>query len=34
VGGGVVPAAQLHAIELAALADRFAVVAPEAGACL
>jgi nicotinamidase-related amidase len=34
VGGGVVPGAQLHAIELAALADRFAVVVPEAGACL
>jgi nicotinamidase-related amidase len=34
VGGGVVPASQLHAIELAALADRFAVVAPDAGACL
>jgi nicotinamidase-related amidase len=34
VNGGVVTAAQLHAIELAALADRFAVVAPDAGACL
>jgi nicotinamidase-related amidase len=34
VNGGVVAAAQLHAIELAALADRFAVVAPDAGACL
>jgi nicotinamidase-related amidase len=34
VGGGVVPAAQLHAIELAALADRFAIIAPDAGACL
>lgn len=34
VNGGVVAAAQLHAIELAALADRFAVVAPDADACL
>jgi nicotinamidase-related amidase len=34
VNGGVVAAAQLHAIELAALADRFAIVAPDAGACL
>jgi nicotinamidase-related amidase len=34
INGGVVAAAQLHAIELAALADRFAVVAPDAGACL
>jgi nicotinamidase-related amidase len=34
VGGGVVSAAQLHAVELAALADRFAIVAAEAAACL
>lgn len=34
IGGGVVPAAQVHAVELAALADRFAVVAPDASACL
>lgn len=34
IGGGVVPAAQLHAVELAALADRFAVIAPDASACL
>jgi nicotinamidase-related amidase len=32
--GGIVPAAQLHAFELAALADRFAVVAPDAADCL
>ena len=32
-GGGVIPAAQLHAAELAALADRFAVIAPTADAC-
>lgn len=30
--GGVVPAADLHRVELAALADRFALVAPDAGA--
>jgi nicotinamidase-related amidase len=34
IGGGVVPAAQLHAIELAALADRFAIVASSADPCL
>jgi hypothetical protein len=34
LGGGVFPAAQVHAIELAALADRFAVVARSAQACL
>jgi nicotinamidase-related amidase len=34
LGGGVVPAAQVHDIELAALADRFAVVARSAQACL
>jgi nicotinamidase-related amidase len=34
IGAGIVPAAQLHSIELAALADRFAVVAPSAAACL
>ena len=33
-GGGVIAAAQLHAAELAALADRFAVIAPTADACL
>ena len=31
-GGGVVPAAELHRAELAALADRFAIVVPDAAA--
>lgn len=30
--GGVVPAEMLHNVEIAALADRFAVIAPDAGA--
>ena len=30
--GGVVPAEVLHQVELAALADRFAVIAPDAAA--
>lgn len=32
IGGGVMPAAVLHEAELAALADRFAVIAPTVGA--